>query len=448
MLMSKDPDNLTARLLEAARSAGADQADAMAVDGTSLSIDVRGGALEQAERSEGIELGLRVMVGQRQACVSASDSRDATLVQMAERAVAMAREAPEDPHIGLADPAALAREIPDLDLADPAPEPEAAALEALARRVEAAAAAVDGISQVDSSTAAYGRHRIHLAASNGFSGGYARSQTALGGVAITGAGLEMERDYAFELRSHAADLPTAEDIGAKAAERALDRRNPRKPETGSFPVVFDERIAASLIGHLALAINGGAIARGSSWARDLLGKQVLPAGIDLVEQPHRPRIGGSRPFDAEGLATSDRKLVDDGILQGWVLDLATGRQLGLDSTANASRSPAAPPSPSLTNLSLTPGATDRAGLCAMAGTGLLVTSFIGATVNPTTGDWSRGAAGLWIENGEPAYAVNECTIAGNLIAMLARIVPANDARDHASRRVPSILIDGLTLAGS
>lgn len=448
--MPQDLPGLTQALLDAAVTAGASAADAVAVEGTSVSIDVREAALEQAERSEGTDIGLRVMVGHRQACVSASDTRPGTIAEMAERAVAMAREAPEDPNIGLADPAALARDVSaaPLDLEDPAAEPAPAALEDAARRAEAAARAVKGVSVVQSASAAYGHRRFHLAATNGFSGGYGRTTTMTSCVAITGEGLGMERDYAAESRSYAADLPSPEEIGHRAAERALKRANPRKPRTGSFPVIFDERIAASLIGHLTAAINGGAIARGASWARDLLDRQVLPKGLDLTEEPHRPRAGASRPFDDEGLPTATRKLVDDGVLTGWVLDLATARKLGLQSTGNASRGPSAPPSPGLSNLSLTQGTASQGDLCRQIGTGLLVTSFIGATVNPTTGDWSRGASGLWIENGEPAFAVNECTLAGNLIEMLQRIVPANDARPHLSRRVPSLLVEGLTLAGA
>ncbi|MBC55381.1 MAG: modulator protein [Confluentimicrobium sp.] len=440
---------LTAQLLEAAKRAGADAADAIAVEGRSLSIDVRQGRLEQAERSEGTDIGLRVMVGQRQACVSASDTRPETMAEMAARAVAMAREAPEDPTIGLADPSQLATawDIAALELADPAPEPAPATLEEDARRAEAAALAVPGISQVQSASAGYGRRRIHLAATNGFAGDYARTDRALSCVAITGTGSAMERDYNGEMRIFQADLPDAAEIGRIAAERTVARAGARKPKTGAFPVLFDERIAVSLIGHLLGAINGNAIARGASWLRDAMGEQVLPAGLSLIEDPHRPRIAGSRPFDAEGLPTVRNAIVENGILQHWILDLATARKLGLESTANAARGTSAPPSPSATNVALTQGGKSREQLLADMGTGLLVTSMIGSSINPTTGDYSRGAAGFWVENGQIAYPVNECTIAGNLRDMLKTIIPANDARPHLSRQVPSLLVEGLTLAG-
>lgn len=451
MTSQSDPglSDLTTALLDAARKAGADSADALAVSGTALSIEIRKGALEQAERSEGVEIGLRVLIGRRQACVSASDTSSYTIQTLAERAVAMAREAPEDPHAGLADPDQLAQgwDVAALELADAAAEPGATVLEASARAVEAAALESRGITQVEAA-AAYSRRQLHLAASNGFSGGYGRTSTSLSAVAFTGSGTDMQRDYAGESRIHAADMPGALEIGQLAAERTLQRVGSVKPRTGTFPVLYDERVAASLIGHLLSAINGSSIARGSSWARDLLGKPILPEALSLIEDPHRRRIPSSRPFDGEGLPTRRRAIVEGGVLTGWVLDLATGRKLGTASTGNASRGTGAPPSPSTTNIDLTPGSGSRDDLIAQMGTGLLVTSMIGSTINPTTGDYSRGASGFWVENGKISHPVHECTIAGNLRDMLLRIVPANDARVHLSTRVPSLLIDGMTLAGA
>ncbi|MEO9864094.1 MAG: TldD/PmbA family protein [Yoonia sp.] len=447
--MTQQLSTLTEQMIAIAKKAGADAVDAIAVDGTSVSIDVRAGALEKAERSEGVDVGMRVFVGNRQACVSSSDAKTATLEQMAERAVAMAREAPEDPHAGLADASQLAadRDSSSLEMFDPTDEPDPAELQADAARAEAAALENKDISQVQSASAGYSRRRIHLAASNGFSGGYTRSDRGLSCVAISGTGAEMERDYDYDSRIFQADLRDAEDIGRQAAARAVERTGARKPKTGSFPVLFDERIASSLVGHISQAVNGAAIARGSSWLRDALGEQVLPDGISLIEDPRRPRAFSSRMFDAEGLATQRRAIIDSGVLTGWTLDLANARKLGLDSTANASRGTSAPPSPSLSNLALTQGDKSRADLIRDMGTGLLITSMIGSTVNPNTGDYSRGASGFWVENGEITYPVNECTVAGNLRDMLLRMIPANDARAHLSHVVPSILIEGLTLAG-
>lgn len=447
--MTASLSDLTARLLDAARKAGAEAADALAVSGSSVSIDLRAGKLEQAERAEGTEVGLRVLMGGRQACVSASDVSDATFKALAERAVAMAREAPEDPYVGLAarDQIAQDWDLAGLDLFDASAEPSPASLEEDCRRIEAAALSAAGITQVESS-AGYSSRQMHLAATNGFSGGYARTSRSVSAVAFTGSGTGMERDWAGEGRTYQADLPDAHDLGLLAAERALARAGAVKPVTGTYPVLFDERVASSLIGHLLGAVNGAAIARGASWLRDALGQQVLPAHLSVIEDPHRPRISGSRPFDGEGLPTARRAIVENGILTGWTLDLGTGRKLGMPSTASASRGTSSPPSPSTSNVDLTQGTISRADLIRDMGTGLLVTSMIGSTINPTTGDYSRGAAGFWVENGQISHPVNECTIAGNLRDMLLRLIPANDARAHLSTRVPSCLIDGMTLAGS
>ena len=447
--MTQPLDKLTEKMLQAAKRAGADAADAMVVRGTSQTIEVRNGALEQAERSEGIDLGLRVFLGQRSAIVSTSDQRDSTIDEMAVRAMAMAAEAPEDPYCGLADPADIAAgaDIDALELYDATPEPTPAALQDDACAAEAAALQNKGISQVQSASAGYSSREVCLAASNGFSGGYKRTDRGLSCVAISGSGTDMERDYDGDSRIFQSDLRSAEDIGKRAAERAVARAGARKPPTGSYPVLFDERIASSLIGHLLVAANGSSMARGASWLRDALGEQVLPKGITLHENPHRPRASSSRPFDAEGLATKPRDIVADGMLTGWTLDLSTARKLGMTSTANASRGTSSAPSPSTWNVALTQGDASRDDLIRDMGTGLLVTSLIGSTINPNTGDYSRGASGLWIENGEVTHAINECTIAGNLRDMLLAMIPANDARPHLSRVVPSILVPGMTLAG-
>ncbi|CUK11825.1 peptidase PmbA [Ruegeria denitrificans] len=448
--MTLTPEDISHSLLDAARKAGADAADAIVIDGSSVSVEVRGGTLEHAERSEGTDLGLRVFLGQRQAIVSSSDSRPETLIAMAERAVAMAREAPEDPFTGLADTAQLAKDwdLPALELFDPTPEPAAEDLLRNALAAEAAGLAVQGVSQVSDAAAGYGTHRVHLAATNGFSGGYARSSRSTSCVAISGEGTGMERDYDGDSRTFQNDLRSPEEIGRTAGERAVALVGARKPATGTFPVLFDERISSSLIGHLMGASNGAAIARGASWLKDCLGEQVLPEHLSLIENPHRPRISGSRPFDAEGLATQQRAIVDNGVLTGWTLDLSSARKLDMTSTGNAARGVSGPPSPSNWNLSLTQGTHSREDLLRDMGTGLLVTSMIGSTINPNTGDYSRGASGFWVENGEITHPVNECTIAGNLRDMLKRIIPANDARPYLSRVVPSVLIEGMTLAGN
>ncbi len=448
--MSRSMEEIAQEVLSIARQSGAEAADVLIVDDVTLSADVRERALEQAERSEGQDIGLRVFVGQKQAIVSSSDTKTETLQIMAERAVAMAGEAPDDPNAGLADADQLIQswDMDALQLADPSAEPTPAELQEHALAAENAALQNSGISQVQSANASYSVSNVHMAASNGFSGGYKRTSMSISCVAIAGEGTSMERDYDGDMRIFAADLRSATEIGERAAQRAVERLAPRKPATGTYPVVFDERISSSLVGHLLAAVNGAAVARGSTWLKDASGEPVLPDALSIIEDPQRPRVTGSRAFDAEGLPTQRRVIVDQGVLTQWTLDLANARKLGLTSTGNAARGTSSGPSPSPWNIEITQGDQSREDLLKDMGTGLLVTSMIGSTINPNTGDYSRGASGFWVENGQIAYPVNECTIAGNLRDMLRRIIPANDARTHLSRVVPSLLIDGMTLAGS
>jgi len=355
-----------------------------------------------------------------------------------------------DPFIGLADPDQLAKDwdVSALEIFDSTPEPHSGDLENDARTAEAAARAVEGVTQVQSASAGFGVSEFFLATSNGFAGGYHRSSRYTSCVAIAGQGAGMERDYDGDSRIFQSDLRDASDIGQSAGMRAVSRCAPRKPQTGTYPVIYDERISSGIIGHLLSAINGSSIARGSSWLRDGLGELVLPEHLSVTEDPHRPRANGSRPFDGEGLATRSRKIIDNGVLTGWTLDLASGRKLNMASTANAGRGVATGPMPTSWNVMLSPGHHSAQGLMRDMGTGLLITSLIGSTINPNTGDYSRGASGFWVENGEIAYPVNEITIAGNLRDMLKRIIPANDARPHLSHVVPSLLIEGMTIAGS
>jgi len=444
--MESDQD-LAAALLAAARKAGAEAADVLVVSATSNGVGVSGGKLEEAERSEGRDLGLRVLIGKRQACVSSSDARPETLSEMAVRAVTMAREAPEDPWCGLAAPGELGP-IPDaaaLDLVDPAEPPAPEALEAAALAAEAAALAVPGVTQVEQASASWSRSRIALAATNGFAGSYARTGARIAVSAIAGAGLGREGDYAYEARTYRADLPDPAEVGSKAGRRAAERLGPRKPPSGRYPVLYDERVAASLLGHVLAAINGIAIARGASWLRDAMETRVLPVGFDVTEDPLIPRGPASRPFDAEGFAAGRKQLVADGVLRCWVLDLATARRLGLVSTGNARRGVSAPPSPGTSNIRVTTGASSRQELIRQMGTGLVVTSLIGSSVNPTTGAYSRGASGFWVEGGEIVHPVNEVTVAGSLPEMVRTLVPANDADPDKAVSVPSLLVEGLTV---
>jgi len=447
------PDTLEVvaqKLLDRAKSMGADEADVIATKGQSINVDVRNGALENADRSEGAEVGLRVLVSQRQAIVSSSDISDTTLDLMVERAIAMAKDAPPDKYAGLASVNQLAkqRDLSELEICDPASEPSPTKLQEKAEIAEASALEVGGVSQVSGASASYGKYSVFMAASNGFTANYDRSSNSVSCVAIAGEGLNMERDYDADTRVYQSDLRPSDEIGRTAGLRAVERLNPRRPATGSYPVIYDERISSGLVGHFLSAINGAAITRGSSWLKDSLGKQVLPSTCKLVENPHRLRAGASRLFDSEGLATKKREILSKGVLNGWTLDLASARKLGMKPTANASRNVSSNPSPTNWNIELSSPEDYCDNLLSEMGKGLLVTSLIGSTINPNTGDYSRGVSGFWVENGQICYPVSEITIAGNLRDMLKKIILGNDAQRHLSYVVPSILVEEMTLAGS
>ena len=434
-------------LVEVALKAGADQADALVSDSKSVYIGTADRSLEEVERAESHEAGLRVIVGKGQASIASSDLSPAALQEIAERAVAIAKATPDDPYSGLADADQIGG-WPDpaaLELADDSDPLEPSSLEALARRAEDAAMDVSGVSQVEQAHAGQDSSRITMLASNGFEGSYSKTSFSVGASAIAGEGLGRERDYAGESRRHFADLPSPEEIGTRAGDRATQRLGPRKPPGGSVPVLYDRRCSASLIGHFLGAVNGAAIARGSSWLSEAMDQMVLPEGLDLIEDPIRVRGAASRPFDAEGIAAEVRPIVLDGRLKRWILDCASARKLGLQTTGNARRGLAGPPSPGTTNTLLTQGSETRDELISAMGTGLIVTSMIGASINSTTGAYSRGASGFWVENGEIAYPVNEVTIAGSLPEMMKTLRPANDAEQSRAQIVPSLLVQGLTV---
>jgi PmbA protein len=446
MASQDDTLDFLADLIAKARRAGADAADAVFVEGASISHTRRLGKLEKLERAEGQDLGLRVFVGRQQAIVSSSDRAPAAIAELVERAVAMARVAPPDPHAGLADPSEIAREIPDLDLLDPV-EPSAEALVERARAAEEAALAVPGITNSEGAEAGWGRTRVALAASNGFAAAYARSSHSVSVSVIAGEGTAMQRDYDYASVLHGEDLEDPARVGRRAAERTLARLAPRKAETCKVPVIFDPRVSASFIGHLASAINGAAIARGTSFMKDAMGQRILPAGMTVVDDPFRRRGLASKPVDGEGIAPRRREIVADGVLTTWFLDLRASRQLGLRSTGHAARGTTSPPGPSPTNLHLAPGQISPAAMIREVGRGLYVNEFIGMGVNGVTGDYSRGCSGFWIENGELAYPVSEITVAGNLKAMFLAMTPADDLVFRYGTNAPTLRIDGLTVAG-
>ena len=433
-------------LVAAARAAGAESADALLARSASLSVQRRLGRIEHLERAESFDMGLRVFIGQHQAIVSSSDPSPAGFRALAERAVAMARVVPEDPFAGLpAAPDGLV--AAELELFDPT-EPTAEDLIARATTAEEAALAVAGVTNSEGAEAGWSRTDIALVASNGFAGHYQRSGHSLSATALAGSGTGMERDYDYSSVVHLADLDDAATLGRNAGERAVARLNPTRPKTAKLPVVFDPRVAGSLLGHLAGAINGAAVARGTSFLRDRMGQRVMPAGTMVFDDPTRRRGLRSRPFDGEGMAGTRRAIIEDGVLTTWVLDWRSARQLGLASTGHASRGTSSAPSPNTTNLWLAAGTMTPRALMADIREGLYVTEMIGMGVNGITGDYSRGAAGFMIRNGELAEAVSEVTIAGNLKDMLLRVQAADDLVFRRGTDAPTLRIDDMTLAGA
>jgi len=438
--------DLAERLVSAARRAGAEEADALAVRSVSLAVEVRDGAVEESQRAESDDLGLRVIVDHRQAVVSTNDLKGDGFDALAERAIAMARAAPQDRFAGLADAAQLAHALPALDLLDP-DMPEVGVLEARAREAEAAGLAVAGVTKSDGASASAGVAGMVLVTSHGFSGATLASRHSISMSAIAGDGTAMERDYDYSSTLHAADLERAAAIGRRAGERAVRRLNPRKVATRRVPVVFDSRISGGLVGHLAGAVNGNAIARQTSFLRDKLGQRIFAAGIDIVDDPLRPRGLRSRPFDAEGVAGRRLNLVEDGVLKTWLLDCATARELDLTTTGHAQRGVSSTPAPGASNLHLAPGAKTPDQLVGEIEDGFYVTDTIGMGVNLVTGDYSRGASGFWIENGKCTYPVSEVTVAGHLAEMFGSLTPANDLVFRYGTNAPTIRVEGLTVAG-
>ena len=353
---------------------------------------------------------------------------------------------PEDRYAGLADPEQIARELPELDL-DDGEEPGAAALAELAAAAEEAALAHPKITNSEGAEAGWSRARTTLVASNGFVGSSARSSHSLSAAVIAGANGAMERDYDFATVIRARDLPDPAEIGRRAAERAARRLNPRKVKSQSVPVVFDPRVAGGIVRHLASAISGPAVARGTTFLKDKLGERIFPAGVTIVDDPLRPGGLRSRGFDAEGIAAARRKLIDDGVLTTWLLDCAAARQLGLATTGHAARGIASPPAPAPSNAWLEAGAPSPQDLILDIKEGIYIIEMLGMGINPVTGDYSRGAAGFRIENGALSWPVSEITIAGNLIDMFGHVTPASDLEFRYGIDAPTLRIDGMTVAG-
>jgi PmbA protein len=444
--MTKDLFRLAETALARAKQFGATSADALVVDGTSVEVAVREGSTENLEQSEACEIGLRVFVGQSSAAIATSKIDEAGIGRIAEQAVAMAKAAPADPYAGIASPEEIARDWEPIDM-EGKDLPNATALRDMALTAEAHALEVEGVSKSGGAGASSSHRRTLLAASNGFVGSYGRTGLSLSATAIAGQGTAMERDYDYSSVIHPQDLRRPEDIGREAGLRAARRVGSRKIKSQAVPVIYDNRIAASLLGHFLSAIMGSAIARGTSFLRDRLGTQIFAEGIEILDDPHRPRGLASRPFDAEGIATKPLSLIEDGVLKGWILDLGSARQLGLKTTGHAARGLAGPPGPSSSNVHMKPGESSLPEMMKAIGTGFYVTELIGHGPNIVTGDYSRGASGFWVENGEMAYPVSEVTLAGKLTDIFRRLTPANDLIFRTALNAPSCLVEGITLGG-
>lgn len=432
------------RLVAQARKAGATAADAVAGRSASVSVSVRNGKVEASENSESDGFSLRVFVGNRVASVSANAAADPAA--LAERAVAMAKASPEDPSQGLADPDDLARGVIDLDLFDSF-QPGAARLTEMALAAETAALAVPGASTPGGAGASAGASGMVLVTSGGFSGAYRRSGFSISASVIAGAGTGMERDYDFSSRVHFADLEDAAAVGRRAGERAVRRLNPGKPVTGSATIVLDPRVARSIAGHLAGAVNGIAVARKSSFLREKMGMRILPAGFRVTDNPLVPRRGGSRPFDGEGVRGAPLDIVSDGVLQCWLLSSSAARELGLKTNGRGARGGSGV-GPSSTNFAFEPGNISPEALIASVGNGIYITEMFGQGVNIVTGQYSRGASGFLIENGVLTRPVSEFTVATDLGHLFSHLVAADDVDRSYSTAAPTLAIDGVTIAGA
>ena len=439
--------NLLSRLINKATAAGADTADGVIVNGVSHGVSWRLGQLEDVERSESLDLGVRLMFGARSASVSTTDLSTSGLDDLVDRCASMAKAAPEDPYVGLAPKDQLAcAPFADLDLGD-YDDPGTEALKSLAGECEDAALGVDGVVNSSGASASYGEGRKWLMTSHGFFGETGGSSHSVSVSVLAEDANGMERDYDFDSKTHRGDLRAPAKIGLEAGRRAVARLSPRKIKSQKAPVLFDNHLSRSIIGHLAGAINGAAIARGVSFLKDKMGEQIFAENINIIDDPFIKRGHGSRPFDGEGVAAEKLKLIDNGVLTSWILNAAHGRQLGLRSNGRATRGVGGAPGASSTNMFLQPGLQTPDELMKSVGTGLLVTDMFGPQVNANTGDYSVGCSGFWLEDGAPAYPVSEITIAGNLLEMFANLTPANDLEFRGASNAPTILLGEMTVAG-
>lgn len=448
MLKPQEALDRAQNLVSQAIKAGADAADAVYVCDASTEVQVRLGALEDVARSEGEDIGLRVFVGHRSATISSSNMNPAILAGLITRAIDMAKEAPEDQYAGLAPQDRLLKgDLPDLD-ADDGKDPDPAELRAAALECEDAARAVYGVTNSEGAGASASRSIFALATSHGFAGVKSASGYVISASVLAGDRDDKERDYDWHSARHIVDLDDVAAVGQRAGQRAVKRVNPGIVKSGQMPLVFDPRVGSSFVGHLLGAISGSAIARKTSFLLDANGKQLFDSSISIIDDPHRKRGLGSKAFDGEGLPTARRSIINKGVLTGWLMESASARQLGLEPTGHASRGVSGAPGVSPSNLHMEGGTVSPAELMADIKHGIYIHELAGQGVNPVTGDYSRGAAGFLIIDGEIAGPVSEFTIAGNLKDMFKAMTAANDLEFIRSNNVPTLRIDGMMIAGA
>lgn len=447
MAFDADSHAALSALIDYARAAGAEAAEASYATRESISAEVRLGQLEGMEREEARSVALRAFIGKRQAAASSTDLSAAGLKALAERTVAMARAAPEDKFCGLLDERYWARgPVPELEQSDVArPKPEH--LLELARACEAASLAIPGVVNSGGGGASMDISTFAYATSAGFEAAEAGTSYSLGTQPIAERGEDMERDYEWRTKRFFVDLPPAEEIGRIAGERAARRLGARKIASQKAAVIFENRLAGRLLSPFFSGISGAAVARGVSFVKDKLGQRIFPQGFRIHEDPFVKRGMGSRWFDGEGGAVKPMTLVEDGVLTTWLLNAAAARQLGLEPNGHASSGHGGPPGVSSANLFVKPGEHDLAGAMREAGKGLFVTDMFSPSLNMNTGDWSVGVAGYWFENGEVAYPVSEVTVAGNLLDIYARLRCGADLDDRGALEIPSLIVDDLAIGG-
>jgi len=449
--MAFDTDSSSAALaalIDFAGRAGADASEASLASRESISAEVRMGELEGMEREEGRSVALRAFIGKRQAAASSTDLSAKGLKALAERVVAMARAAPEDLYCGLLEARYRANaSVADLEQSDSA-RPSPAQLLDLAKSCEQASLAVPGVSNSGGGGASFDTSLFVYATSDGFEGAEQGTSYSLGTQPVAERGDDMERDYEYRTKRFFADLPSPEEIGRIAGERAVARLGARKIESTKAAVIFENRLAGRIIGPLLSGINGAAIARGTSFLKDKLGQRVFAEGFRLHEDPFVKRGLASRPFDGEGGAVKPTTIVEDGVIQSWLLNSAAARQLKLEPNGHATSGHGGPPGIGASNLFVKPGALDLAGLMGQAGKGLLVCDMFSPALNMNNGDWSVGVAGYWFEHGQLQHPVSEVTVAGNLLDIFARLRCGADLDKRGALEIPSLIVDDLAIGGA